>query len=119
MPKIRMLRGLPGSGKTTLAREIVEDGNWGRVNRDDLRAMIFNGKWSGRREEIIIAAEKAIAQVLLEHGHGAMIDASPVGSLPARPFEALLAWGVFLFGPSRAPKIFPNIRVENLHCQTP
>ena len=38
MPKLKMYRGLPGSGKTTQARaEVVTSGNAGRVNRDDLR----------------------------------------------------------------------------------
>lgn len=75
MGKIRVLRGLPGSGKTTEARKIVEEsGNAGRINRDDLRAMLFNGKWSGKREGIVIEAERALAQVLISHNHTAIID---------------------------------------------
>jgi predicted kinase len=75
MGKIRLLRGLPASGKSTLAREIVvKDGNSARVNRDDLRAMLFNSKWSGPREGIVIECEKAIAEVLLRHKHTPIID---------------------------------------------
>lgn len=75
MSKLKMLSGLPGSGKTTLARQLVEDsGNAGRVNRDDLRAMLFDSKWSGPREGIVVEVEKAIARVLLNHNMTPVID---------------------------------------------
>lgn len=73
--KLTMLRGLPASGKSTTARKIVKDtGNSGRVNRDDLRAMLFESVWTGKREEVVIACEKAIAAVLFEHGMNPIID---------------------------------------------
>ena len=59
-----MLKGFPGSGKSTLARQLVkESGNSGRINRDDLRAMLFNSEWTGKREQVTIDCEKAIADV--------------------------------------------------------
>jgi predicted kinase len=73
--KLKMLSGLPASGKTTLARKLVkESGSAGRVNRDDLRRMLFDSVWSGNREEIVVACEKAIAKVLLEKQHVPVID---------------------------------------------
>ena len=73
--KLTMVKGLPGSGKTTEARRIVkESGNSGRVNRDDLRAMLFNSEWTGKREEVTVACEKAIAEVLFNHGMNPVID---------------------------------------------
>lgn len=75
MSKLKMLSGLPGSGKTTLARQMVDsDGNCGRINRDDLRAMLFNSKWTGPREGVVIEVEKAIARVLLNHGLTPLVD---------------------------------------------
>ena len=73
--KLTMLRGLPASGKSTLARKLVkESGNAGRINRDDLRAMLFNSEWSGKREGVVVDCEKAIAQVLFEHKMRPVVD---------------------------------------------
>ncbi len=78
--KLTMLRGLPASGKSTLARKMVkEGGSQGRINRDDLRAMLFNSEWSGKREEVVVACEKAIAAVLFEHNMSAIIDDTNLG----------------------------------------
>jgi predicted kinase len=75
MPKLLMLSGLPASGKSTLAKKLVkESGNIGRVNRDDLRAMLFNSEWSGKREGVVVECEKAIAKVLFQNNMGAVID---------------------------------------------
>jgi predicted kinase len=73
--KLTMLKGLPGSGKSTIAREMVRGGgSVGRVNRDDLRAMLFNSVWTGKREEVVVDCEKAIAQVLFDHGMNPLVD---------------------------------------------
>lgn len=70
-----MLSGIPGSGKTTRARELVKSsGQKGRINRDDLRAMLFNSVWSGKREAIVVDCEKAIAEVLLRHKNSIVVD---------------------------------------------
>lgn len=75
MSKITMLSGIPGSGKTTRARELVKSsGQKGRINRDDLRAMLFNSVWSGKREAIVVDCEKAIAEVLLQHKNSVVVD---------------------------------------------
>ena len=72
---LKMLKGLPASGKTTKARELVkESGSAGRINRDDLRAMLFDSVWTGKREGVVIDCEKAIAEVLLKHGQTPIID---------------------------------------------
>lgn len=69
-----MLSGLPASGKSTRAREIVKhQGMVGRVNRDDIRAMMFD-KWSVTREKIVVEVEKAIAEILFKYNHNAIID---------------------------------------------
>lgn len=75
MAKLTMMSGLPGSGKSTLARkQVVVSGNQARINRDDLRAMLYDSVWTGRRESIVVDCEKAIAEVLLKHEVSPIID---------------------------------------------
>ena len=75
MKKLLMLRGLPASGKSTVAREEVKrTGRAGRINRDDLRSMMFESVWTGKREEVVVACEKALARVLLDHDLLPIID---------------------------------------------
>jgi predicted kinase len=53
---------------------VKEAGNDGRINRDDLRAMLFESVWTGKREDVVVACEKAIAGVLFERGMNPIID---------------------------------------------
>jgi len=68
------MRGLPGSGKSTKAKELVDSGNYIRVNRDLLREMLHNNKWSGKNEGITIDAEKAMIRVALGSGKNIVVD---------------------------------------------
>lgn len=69
-----MLKGLPASGKSTRAKEIVAQGEWIRVNRDLLREMLHFDKWSGRKEHMTVQAEKSIVVAALERGVNVVID---------------------------------------------
>ena len=68
MTTLTILRGLPGSGKTTRARELVaDDPRCARVNRDDLRMMMFGAKvnLTPDQERAVTLAEHAMARALL------------------------------------------------------
>ena len=54
--KLILMRGLPASGKTTECKNLLlmHKGSYKRINRDDLRAMIDNGKWSKQNEKYIV-----------------------------------------------------------------
>lgn len=81
MPRLVMLSGLPASGKSTLAKKLVkESGNMGRVNRDSLRAMLFDSVWSGKREGVVVECEKAIARVLFLEGMSVVVDDTNLSS---------------------------------------
>jgi predicted kinase len=62
MSKLIMCRGLPASGKSTWAKAQVDasNGNVKRVNRDDLRAMVDNGKWSKSNEKFILSIRDSV-----------------------------------------------------------
>lgn len=74
MSKLLMLSGLPASGKSTRAEEIVKKSNWIRVNRDLLRTMLHFDKFSGHNEELTVSAEKAIASMALLTGISVVVD---------------------------------------------
>lgn len=75
MSKLIILRGLPASGKSTLAKELVEkSGNAVRVNKDLLREMLHFDKFTGKNEEITIESEKQIAYQNLLLGNNVIVD---------------------------------------------
>lgn len=69
-----MLKGLPASGKSTYARSLVDQGGWKRVNKDDLRKLIDNGRWSGKREKFILEVRDNIIEKSLERGLNVVVD---------------------------------------------
>jgi predicted kinase len=62
MSKLIIMQGLPASGKTTKAREILKsDGNAIRVNKDELRLMLHGDrKWNGKQEKITNKVQSAM-----------------------------------------------------------
>jgi predicted kinase len=72
MTTLTITRGLPGSGKTTWARQQV---GAVRVNRDDLRRML-HGRHLGyaRAEAQVTVAHRALVAALLEAGVNVICD---------------------------------------------
>jgi predicted kinase len=77
VPTLRITIGPPGSGKTTHAREWVEQDptRFCRVNRDDLRTML-HGAYLGTRyqEEMVTSARDAAVTKLLRTGISVICD---------------------------------------------
>jgi predicted kinase len=76
MAKLLMMRGLPASGKTTRAKEIMtEAGNMVRVNRDQLRPMLHgDAKWSGKKEKVTRHVQRAMVKDLLDNDYSVIVD---------------------------------------------
>ena len=72
--KIILMQGLPASGKSTRAKELLQHGNTVRINRDLLRTMLHCDKWSGRNEGVTKDASRHLADYLLGKGLSVIID---------------------------------------------
>jgi predicted kinase len=69
------MRGLPASGKSTRATQLVESkGHYKRINRDSLRTMVDCGKFTDAKEKLIRKSELALAGLYLEAGFTPIID---------------------------------------------
>ncbi len=74
MSKLLILQGLPASGKSTYAKKLVDDQGYKRINKDDLRTMIDNGKWSKDNEKEIISIRDNQVWTWLLQGHNVVVD---------------------------------------------
>jgi len=74
--KILILKGLPASGKSTYAKEVVEKnaGIWKRVNKDDLRAMLDGSRWSKTNEKFILEIRDIIIRTALHNRRNVIVD---------------------------------------------
>lgn len=76
MIKVEMLVGIPGSGKSTYAKQVVakDPSNWVRVNNDDLRAMMNGSVWSQDYEKMVTDARNYLIRDALKRGKNVIID---------------------------------------------
>ncbi|HEX2244539.1 MAG TPA: AAA family ATPase [Gammaproteobacteria bacterium] len=79
-PDLIILRGLPGSGKTTFAKKWVAEsrayGARARVNRDDIRQMVFgqDGVFEPTREELVTVVQNETIKQFLRKGTSVIVD---------------------------------------------
>ena len=71
-----ILKGLPGSGKSTWARDLIarEPERYKRVNKDELRAMLDGGRWSETSERFIVRARDLLINAALQAGRSVIVD---------------------------------------------
>ena len=74
MKEVIILKGLPASGKSTYAKELVKTKHFRRVNRDDLRSMINCSIFSKPEEKLIRKTRDFIIEQSLENGKSVVID---------------------------------------------
>ena len=75
MNKLILTRGIQGSGKTTWARQWVEEDpeNRIRINNDDIRNML--GKyWVTSRENLVSSIKKNMAEEAINRGYDIVVD---------------------------------------------
>lgn len=76
MKKVIMMRGLPGSGKSTYAKNLLKENPnmYKRINRDDLRAMFDNEHWSKGNEKFVKQVRDILIIKALEYGKHVLVD---------------------------------------------
>jgi predicted kinase len=81
-PRVILTKGLPGSGKSTWAKEQVAKypDRYKRVNKDDLRDMLHNGKFSKANERSVERARDSLILLFVDHGFDVIIDDTNLAS---------------------------------------
>ena len=81
MKKVLILQGLPASGKSHFAREILlkEPGRWVRTNKDLLREMCHASYWTKSNEKFIIQIRDETILRALEAGKHVIVDDTNFG----------------------------------------
>ncbi len=76
MKKVLMTKGLPASGKSTWAKQLIEKNPnaYKRINKDDLRAMLDNGKYSNEAEKYVLQVLDTLVLMAIEKGKHVIID---------------------------------------------
>ncbi len=76
MKTLFMTVGLPASGKSTWAKAKMAEhpGAYKRVNKDSLREMVDDGKWSQKNETFILGARDYIVAAALNAGKHVIVD---------------------------------------------
>lgn len=78
--KLVILRGLPASGKSTYAAQLVQQYHYKRFNRDDLRLTIDNGVYSKSNERFITDVMYTMMEMALSRGYDVVMDNTNLNS---------------------------------------
>ncbi len=70
------MRGLPGSGKSTWAKQMVTENpnSYKRINRDELRMMLDNGYTSNGNEKFVKQVRDMLIVKALTDGKHVIVD---------------------------------------------
>jgi len=76
MRKVLILRGLPASGKSTFAKQLVKQnvGLYKRINRDDLREMFDSYELSKDNEKFVKRVRDILIKEALRDGKDVIVD---------------------------------------------
>ena len=75
-PHAIMMVGIPGSGKTTWAKNFVKKNpDYVRINRDDLRNMLID-KWDWSIEDVVKSTQAHMIKSFLEIGKNIVVDST-------------------------------------------
>ena len=92
MKKVILTRGLPGSGKSTWAKQLIDSkpNCYKRINKDDLRAMLDNNTWSQDNEKFILTVRNLLIMEALKKGKHVIIDDTNLNAKHERSIRELV-----------------------------
>jgi predicted kinase len=82
MIKVYLTKGLPASGKSTWAKQMLAENpnSYKRINKDDLRSMLDDSKHSNDSEKFILQVRDALILMALEAGKHIIVDDTNLAS---------------------------------------
>lgn len=86
--KIVMLKGLPASGKSTRSR-IYTEGGFYRVNKDDIRSMLFGDNYKKKHEKQVIWTRDSLIQEALKRGKSVVVDDTNLNPVHEKTFRKI------------------------------
>src|SRR6185369_14454363 len=88
--KIIVLRGLPGCGKSTKAKEILDANPKAiRLNKDTLREMLHFGGYNQRNERYIVELEYQLAEKFVAKEMTVVVDDTNLNSIHTDYYKSL------------------------------
>jgi len=82
MIKVYLTKGLPASGKSTWAKDLISKNpnQYKRINKDDLREMLDNSKHSDDAEKFILNVRDSLILMAIEKGKHVIVDDTNLAS---------------------------------------
>lgn len=112
MKQLIITRGLPGSGKSTYATDlIVKDPTFRRVNKDLLRLMFNNGLFSSTYEGFIHQASQKLISMALSEGLNVIVDNTHLDASSVKQIHKLAE----IAGDVEVKEIWFKIPIEECH----
>lgn len=90
-PVLYVFRGLPGSGKSTQARELSQHLGIEVVNRDALRMALLGSYWTGDPDDEAKVSfyERSLVHDNLSKGRSVIVDATHISFASVRAWEPI------------------------------
>lgn len=80
MREIKVLRGIPASGKSTWTKQfLAENPRFKRVNKDSFRRMLIGDNWDVKIEKIVHELQEHAIETLLGKGNSVLLDNTHLG----------------------------------------